>query len=318
MQNKQHYELVAPAYLAFHTFSIANSTKAREFRDLSREYQRKRIPEAYSHLVDWQFVMASPPEWANDVWAELEAEQAEHGDILLLDEMVKADGERMPENMNDGKTYGWMQEVVKRAEDGRGRQALWVMKTDADTFHVLPNLLDFLQAYNPREPTYFGSSYGISYTPNSYFQGLGYGFSWSLLRTLVDARIPKKLTVGHEDHVTGSWMWSLPAKPNDATRPRAQRLDPTNNIMAFAPPEKDPYTGLVRADFYARASSWFYWWIPKTERMILTHGMKTKEEYLEASAWIDDLWLHPKWIGQSAHSPWLWAPPEWMRDLTLA
>lgn len=97
------------------------------------------------------------------------------------------------------------------------------------------------------------------------------------LRTLVDARIPKKLTMGHEDHVTGSWMWSLPAKPNDATRPRAQRLDPTNNSMAFAPPEKDPYTGLVRADFYERASSWFYWWIPKTERMILTHGMKTKE-----------------------------------------
>lgn len=42
------------------------------------------------------------------------------------------------------------------------------------------------------------------------------------------------------------------------------------------------------------------------------------QEYLEASAWIDDLWLHPKWIGQSAHSPWLWAPPEWMRDLTIA
>lgn len=127
MQNKQHYELVSPAYLAFHTFSIANSSKAREFRDLSREHQRKRIPEDYAHLVDWQFVMASPPDGAEDVWAELEAEQAEHGDILLLDEMAKVEGERMPENMNEGKTYRWMQEVVKRSEDGRGRQALWVM-----------------------------------------------------------------------------------------------------------------------------------------------------------------------------------------------
>lgn len=71
--------------------------------------------------------MASPSDWAEGVWAELEAEQAEHGDILLLDEMVKVEGERMPENMNDGKTYRWMQEVIKRSEDGRGRQALWVM-----------------------------------------------------------------------------------------------------------------------------------------------------------------------------------------------
>lgn len=127
MQNKQHYELVSPAYLAFHTFSVANSSKAREFRDLSRDHQRRRIPEEYAHLIDWQFVMASPSDWAEGVWAELEAEQAEHGDILLLDEMVKVEGERMPENMNDGKTYRWMREVIKRSEDGRGRQALWVM-----------------------------------------------------------------------------------------------------------------------------------------------------------------------------------------------
>jgi hypothetical protein len=106
---------------------------------------------------------------------------------------------------------------------------------------------------------------------------LACGLAFSQLRTLVDANIPKNLTVGHEDHVTGSWMWSLPAKAKDARPQHAQRLDPTNNIMAFAPPEKDPYTGLVRADFYERASSWFYWWIPKTERMVLTHGMKTKE-----------------------------------------
>jgi hypothetical protein len=54
-------------------------------------------------------------------------------------------------------------------------------KTDADTYHVVPNLLDFLGTYDAKEPTYFGSSYGISYTPNAYFQGLGYGFSWSLV-----------------------------------------------------------------------------------------------------------------------------------------
>jgi hypothetical protein len=126
MENKQHYELVSPAYLAFHTFSVANSTNAREFRDLSRQYQRNRIPQQYAHLIDWQFVMASPPDSAQEVWSQLEAEQAKHGDLLLLDEMQPQD-KRMPENMNDGKTYRWMQEVVRRSEDGRGRQASWVM-----------------------------------------------------------------------------------------------------------------------------------------------------------------------------------------------
>lgn len=126
MQHKGHYELVSPAYLAFHTFSVANSTNAREFRDLSRQHQRTRIPQEYAHLVDWQFVMASPPDSAEDLWTQLEAEQAEHGDLLLLDEM-QPQGERMSENMNDGKTYRWMKEVVKRTEDSRGRQALWVM-----------------------------------------------------------------------------------------------------------------------------------------------------------------------------------------------
>ncbi|KAJ9118184.1 hypothetical protein QFC22_004088 [Naganishia vaughanmartiniae] len=146
MNQKTYYELISPAYLAFHTFSIANSTNAREFRDLSRQQQRKRIPEEYTHLIDWQFVLASPPTWAEDVWAELEAEQAEHGDLLVLDEFAKEDEERMAENMNDGKTYRWMQEVIKRAEDGRGRSALWVMydprlRSSCDTISNLSTIV---------------------------------------------------------------------------------------------------------------------------------------------------------------------------------
>lgn len=62
--------------------------------------------------------------------------------------------------------------------------AFFTRKTDSDTYHVLPNLLDFLGTYDAKEPTYFGSSYGISYTPNAYFQGLGYGFNWSLVSDL--------------------------------------------------------------------------------------------------------------------------------------
>jgi hypothetical protein len=115
----------------------------------------------------------------------------------------------------------------------------------------------------------------------------------------VDANIPRNLTIGHEDHVTGSWMWSLPALPEQSSseapaRPaKSRRLDPTNNILTFAPPTPDPYTGLFRADFYGRASSWFYWWIPKTERMILTHGMKTKKvSFWSCTRSRDGSWSH--------------------------
>lgn len=89
--------------------------------------------------------------------------------------------------MGEGDRLHGSCKLVTRDISLRACLAKWLMeirKTDADTYHILPNLLEFLEMYDVKQPTFFGSSYGISYTPNAYFQGLGYGFSWGLVSQL--------------------------------------------------------------------------------------------------------------------------------------
>lgn len=265
-------DLTSPAMLAIHAFSTARP-KDRPMRDVLREHQRRRVPWRYMHLLDFQFVICSPPSTDIEAWARLSAEQEQWGDLLLLDELATSDSDRMKENGDDGKTYRWMREVVARALDGRGREALWVMKTDIDSYHILPNLLDWVvDELPPTEPSFFGSSFGTSWQNKHYFQGLGYGFSWSVLRTLVAADLSLKQTLKYEDHRTGSFMFSLPARPG-ATAPRFV----PETIEAWSPPSPDAHTGLIRADMFERAGSWYYWWLPQDSRTIIAHGMKNKK-----------------------------------------
>lgn len=119
-------DLVSPAFLSFNVLTM-HSPKARLFRDLLRKYQKSRIPPAFEHLVEYNFVMASPPGNNHTAWKELSDEQEEFGDLVVLDELETDESKRMPENGDFGKTYRWLQEVVKRGEDGRGRKALWYL-----------------------------------------------------------------------------------------------------------------------------------------------------------------------------------------------
>lgn len=265
-------DLTSPAMLAIHAFSTARP-KDRPMRDVLREHQRRRVPWEYMHLLDFQFVICSPPASDTEAWSRLSAEQEEWGDLLLLDELATNDADRMKENGDDGKTYRWMREVVSRALDGRGREALWVMKTDIDSYHILSNLLDWIvDNLPPMEPSFFGSSFGTSWQNKHYFQGLGYGFSWSVLRTLVAADLALEQTLKYEDHRTGSYMFSLPAKPGA----KAPRFVP-ETIEAWSPPTPDAHTGLIRADMFELAGSWYYWWLPQSARTIIAHGMKNKK-----------------------------------------
>lgn len=80
------------------------------------------------------------------------------------------------------------------------------------------------------------------------------------------------------DPVMPEWYHSYPRRhlllPNEISKP--ERILP-DTLYAYDPPSPDPYTSLVRADMYERASSWWYWWVPKTERLITAHGMKSKK-----------------------------------------
>jgi hypothetical protein len=117
-------DLVSTAFLSFNILTM-QSPKARSFRDLLRKYQKSRIPPAYEHLIDYNFVMASPAWHDRAAWAELETEQAQYGDLVIMDEMEEDDSKRMPENGDFGKSYRTWQTLIERAEDGRGRKAMW-------------------------------------------------------------------------------------------------------------------------------------------------------------------------------------------------
>lgn len=119
-------DLISPAFLSFNVLTM-QSPKARANRDLVRQYQKSRIPPAYEHLIEYNFVMASPNYTEPEKWAMLEEEQDEYGDLVILDEMEVDDEKRMQENGDFGKTYRTWQELMARADDGRGRSAVWYL-----------------------------------------------------------------------------------------------------------------------------------------------------------------------------------------------
>lgn len=306
-------DIVSTALLSFNVLTM-HSPAARVFRDTLRKYQKTRIPPAFEHLVDYNFVMASPTGNNGTAWEELEMEQAEYGDLVILDEMETDESRRMPENGDYGKTYRWLQETIKRGEDGRGRKAIWYFKTDEDAYTIMPNLLNHFLSLDPREPTYTGSTLGISYRPHMYYQGLGYGYSYGVVKSLVEAELEFKHTVGYEDHLTGCWMLSLPSHPkwtNVKPEDVPKRLG-VDNYEGFHPPSPEPLTGLRRSDTYGRSVSWFWWWVAKDATTITAHGMKTIEEWITAWQYFENLWLAPTWFGIRAATPYEWVPPDWM------
>lgn len=307
-------DLVSTAFLSFNVLTM-QSPKARSFRDLLRKYQKSRIPPAYEHLIDYNFVMASPAWHDRAAWAELETEQAQYGDLVIMDEMEEDDSKRMPENGDFGKSYRTWQTLIERAEDGRGRKAMWYYKTDDDAYTIMPNLLNHLLSLDYREPTFTGSTLGCSYRPHMYFQGLGYALSYPLIKSLVEAKLTFPHTVGYEDHLTGAWMLSLPPHPkwknvDPAKIPERKGVD---NFLNYLPPSPEPLSGLIRADTYGKSVSWFWWWVSKTETTITVHGMKTVEEWVQAWQYFEKLWLTPTWVGQRARTPYEWQPPEWIQ-----
>jgi hypothetical protein len=153
---------------------------------------------------------------------------------------------------------------------------------------------------------------------------------------LTDAQLTFPHTIGYEDHLTGSWMLSLPTHPkwrdvNPAKIPERSGVD---DFIHYRPESPEPLTGLIRADTYGKSVSWFWWWVSKTETTITVHGMKTvkvricaslrsaerllimpglSQEWIEAWKYFEDLWLAPTWIGQRASSPYEWVPPDWIQ-----
>lgn len=190
-------QLVSPAYVALHTFTTAFPS-SRGMRDIHRQTQRHRIPSSYRHLIDFRFVLCSPSEDDIDSWTSLALEQQEYGDLFLLDDNTPFSS-RMKENMDSGKSYRWMQELL-RSQSGMPRQAWWYLKADEDTYTQIPRLLEWLiggggeeQGVGPSEPVYTGTTSILPLRYNKYFSGHQYGLSWPLVSQRVDSRFSAQI-----------------------------------------------------------------------------------------------------------------------------
>ncbi|GFZ46867.1 hypothetical protein JCM24511_04087 [Saitozyma sp. JCM 24511] len=263
-----------PAWVMLHIFSMPTK-EARRRRDLIRRYHPlQAVPEGYRHLVELKFVLGRPPPRGNeteDEWAweddrALQREEETHGDLLHLE------GLKGGENMNEGKSWEWIRHVGREG----ARPAWWVLKCDDDTVPLLPNLLPWLATLDPTKPTYFGNPHLHPEYHMYYFEGMLYGFSWGVVKTLSTADVSREEVESYipEDDRMGELIYNLPSKPSNASSPiRPSLLHPSfsgarpkrpKNVIfpvddqAYHPatewvssirlPEPDPRTDLLRVD----------------------------------------------------------------------
>ncbi|KZO96783.1 glycosyltransferase family 31 protein [Calocera viscosa TUFC12733] len=178
--------------------AVFSTAKSWEKRDLIRVLGRQGLGEDMEKEVQFRFVVGRT---GDKQWEDrLRLEMDRYGDILQLD---------FPENMDDGKTYQFFRWVGERPEGERPRFA---MKTDDDTFLVLPNLLNAISSLDCSQNIYFGTSWGacIQNCYPFYMRGMAYGLSWPLIRWLTVANLAYDEYRSTEDARTGSWFLSLP------------------------------------------------------------------------------------------------------------
>jgi len=223
--------------------------------------------------VVMKFILGRNPDQRLQTLAEREAEV--HGDMVFLS---------IEENMNDGKTYEYFKWASKMKA---GDQPRFVMKTDSDTFLVLPNVLHTLSYVSCSDLIYWGTSWGscLSTCTPYYARGLSYGLSWPLVAWLGNADIPDWATKGWEDARTGAWFANLA-------------------------PDAGPMTVV---DLGGHAGDWNGTTIPWDRDTVALHSMKTPEHWARVASAIRNIW-------ESEGKAWRWPPEgmQWGDDPALA
>lgn len=138
------------------------------------------------------------------------------------------------------------------------------MKTDDDTFHVIPNLLSIFTSLSCGTSYYIGNSWGCSQPYPFHFGGLGYALSWPLLSWLgAGDELPPHHTNDQEDARLGSYFTALDH-------------------------QKDP---VVTMDYSVLMGSFFDDRVfPKNTDTIAVHYLKLPEAYRDYSNKMWDIW----------------------------
>lgn len=155
----------SPALLMLHIFSMPNTASRLRRETIRRHHPLLALPEAYRHLVDFKFIIGYPRDECRGRVDEVlcpgvEAEEMAIAKELRHKDLIRLEGLKHGENMDEGKTWEWIRHVGR---DG-GPEAQWVFKCDDDvsgsmtelmqTLPILQNLVPFLLTLNPSVPTY--------------------------------------------------------------------------------------------------------------------------------------------------------------------
>lgn len=151
-------------------------------------------PNNLTAHVDVRFVFCRL--YKDDQRVLVPLEMLVHGDVIVLD--------GCEENLNGGKTYTFLSAVAELFAD---EPYDYVMKADDDIFVRLPQLVESLGEM-PREDMYYGATIPCSSMDpfHEYMAGMGYVLSWDLVQWIATSDVPRSLSVGTEDMLTGKWL----------------------------------------------------------------------------------------------------------------
>ncbi|KAH9817587.1 family 31 glycosyltransferase [Melampsora americana] len=199
-------------------------------RNLIRTLIKSDLPHPSSDhhqappLIDLVFI-SGPPK--NEHWKYLiEVEnQINSNDTIILPNLDQ-------ENLDLGKTFAFFNWISDPLNDRWRNLQLkshsihphpfgpprFVMKSDDDTFLVIPNLIKEFQNLDCNSNIYWGTSQGSNPLFDSYFRGLAYALSWPLVEWIGTSKMSYESQVGIEDARVGAWLSELDPKVDRLNR----------------------------------------------------------------------------------------------------
>ena len=238
---EQATSLLAPTEKTL-LLSIFSTSNRFERRSLIRMTTAAQVPEQ----VDVRFVVGKPK--SMEEFTLLAFENATYHDLIILD---------VEENMDSGKTVDYMTHVHQHMD-----RYHYVMKTDDDVFHHIPNLLNAVSQL-PRDKVYFGRPVIVNGKSKGFHAGAGYILSWDMVEFIATNIACHDKKVGQEDSVIANCLY------------RGKKLErgllyPTQVDSIYDEPEakaswSHSYTNntlfihrLKRTDWFLKACTWFY------------------------------------------------------------
>lgn len=125
-------------------------------------------------------------------------------------------------NVTEDRVHLWgkTRQGIQQVYENFGGDYDWFLKADDDTWIFMENLRNFLYAYSPEMPIYFGCKFK-PYVPQGYMSGSGYVLSREAVRrlnedALIDEQKCRNGTEGTEDVEIGKCLYNVGVLAGDS------------------------------------------------------------------------------------------------------